>query len=118
MEEDRLKFYEIVKQTTSDCFKTNIEKILGHLSLSGKVVDEDVRGLIFGDYMTDDKIYDEVSNIKDLAKRMETFLDDYNAVSKAPMSLVMFQFAMEHISRVCRVLKQDNGHALLVGAIG
>lgn len=49
---------------------------------------------------------------------MNDYLKDYNIVSKAPMNLVLFKFAVEHVSRVSRVLMQPNGNALLVGIGG
>lgn len=60
----------------------------------------------------------QVTDLQLLTERMQYYLDEYNTLSRTPMSLVMFKFAIEHISRVSRVLQQDNGHALLVGIGG
>ncbi|VDO71021.1 unnamed protein product [Schistosoma mattheei] len=117
MTEDENHFFDIIRQTCSDIFRTNIDKILSHLSLSGRVTDNDIRNLLFGNYIQDDSCYDEVTDYKLLIKRMENYLNDYNTISKTPMNLVMFKYAIEHISRVARVLLQDNGHALLVGCL-
>ncbi|KAL8585021.1 Dynein heavy chain 3, axonemal [Nucella lapillus] len=117
--EDRVTFFETVKTQCQENFKQSLDKILGHLSRSGKVVDDDVRLLFFGNYFNaDNRNYDEIVDFKELTKVMETYLEEFNIISKAPMSLVMFKFAIEHISRVSRVLQQDHGHALLVGIGG
>ncbi|XP_042559183.1 dynein axonemal heavy chain 3 isoform X2 [Clupea harengus] len=119
--EDRETFFNIVKERTSDYFKQSMDKLLGHISTSVKVEDEDIRSLFFGDYTkpdSDSRAYDEITDLKALTSIMDFYLDEFNNVSKAPMSLVMFKFAIEHISRICRVLKQDNGNLLLVGIGG
>uniref|UniRef100_A0A8B9T0C6 Dynein axonemal heavy chain 7 n=1 Tax=Anas platyrhynchos TaxID=8839 RepID=A0A8B9T0C6_ANAPL len=112
-EEDRKVFFHMVEETTSNNFN--------HLSPTGKVSDDNIRSLFFGDYLKPDsnvKVYDEITDLKQLTTVMEYYLEEYNNISRAPMSLVMFKFAIEHISRICRVLKQDNGHLLLVGIGG
>ncbi|XP_041823134.1 dynein heavy chain 3, axonemal [Melanotaenia boesemani] len=120
-DEDKETFFNIVKNKTSNFFKLSLEKLLSHLSPDGKVVDESIRSLFFGDYVNPDsdmKAYDEITDLHALQAVMEFYLNEYNSCSKAPMSLVMFKFAIEHVSRICRVLKQDNGHLLLVGIGG
>ncbi|XP_016078231.1 PREDICTED: dynein heavy chain 3, axonemal [Miniopterus natalensis] len=120
-DEDRQVFFNMVKETTSNCFKHTMEKVLIHLSPTGKITDDNIHSLFFGDYLkpeSEPKIYDEITDLKQLTVVMEYYLGEFNNVSKAPMSLVMFRFAIEHISRICRVLKQSKGHLLLVGIGG
>ncbi|XP_036135820.1 dynein heavy chain 3, axonemal [Molossus molossus] len=120
-DDDRQVFFNMVKETTSNCFKNTMEKVLIHLSPTGKITDDNIHSLFFGDYFKPEsypKIYDEITDLKQLTVVMEYYLEEFNNISKAPMSLVMFRFAIEHISRICRVLKQDKGHLLLVGIGG
>ncbi len=114
----RNTFFSMVSTVCSDFLKVDIKKLLEHITPKNqKLADVHIRSLIFGDYAKPDgeKVYDEITDLDELSKIMESYLEDYNAISKVPMNLVMFKFAIEHVSRVSRILKQDNGHALLIG---
>ncbi|KAL7754340.1 hypothetical protein RI367_000321 [Sorochytrium milnesiophthora] len=122
---DRKQFFDSTGEVMQAHFHVKMSEVCGQLisnsSGSGTLEDDDLRSLMFGDYMQPNaavKFYDEVSSIPEATDVFKTKLDEYNAVSKAPMNLVIFRFAIEHISRISRILNQPSGHALLVGVGG
>jgi len=44
-------------------------------------------------------------------------LTEYNE-GKQQNDMVLFNMALEHLTRISRVLKMDNGHILLIGVAG
>ena len=78
--------------------------------------------VIFGDYMVpgaDPKLYVEVADpTRTVQPIVEEYLNDYNAESKQPMRLVLFMDALEHVSRISRIIRQPGGNALLLGVGG
>ena len=64
------------------------------------------------------KQYKEIDDVDNLVHQMNKYLEDYNDVSKTKMDLVLFVFAVEHISRIARVLSMPGGNMLLVGVGG
>uniref|UniRef100_A0A7N8WP92 Dynein axonemal heavy chain 12 n=1 Tax=Mastacembelus armatus TaxID=205130 RepID=A0A7N8WP92_9TELE len=84
---------------------------------------EDMRNLLFGDYMNpdledDERLYAEVPSMESFAQVVETCLSEYNQMHKNHMNLVIFRYVLEHLSRISRLLKQPGGNALLVGVGG
>ncbi|PRP75973.1 hypothetical protein PROFUN_01689 [Planoprotostelium fungivorum] len=77
--------------------------------------------LIYGDYSNMNasvKLYDEIADMGQLQKIMNDYLDYYNGTAEKPMNLVLFMDAIEHVSRICRIIRQPNGHGLLLGMGG
>ncbi|XP_067915582.1 dynein axonemal heavy chain 3-like [Heterodontus francisci] len=122
--QDRKLFFHIVKNVVQTQFKEKINNLFNHVVIGRDLSDDDIRTLFFGDYMSPKtnekrkKAYNEITDMNELKNTIEHYLDEFNRTSKAPMDLVMFNFAIEHISRISRILKQPSGHALLVGIGG
>ena len=77
--------------------------------------------VFYGEYIVpnaDPKFYDHLNDMTKLTAVMNEYLEDYNAQSNAPMPLILFTDAMEHVSRICRVIRQPMGNALLLGVGG
>ncbi|CAF1153972.1 unnamed protein product [Rotaria magnacalcarata] len=122
-DDDRKWLYEQVIKTSKEVLRENFHNLLGHLDVekSGTVTEDNLRSLIycdFGDPKNEARRYLEVTNLEQLRTVSEQYLDEFNQMSKKPMNLVLFRFAIEHVSRVSRIIKQPRSHALLVGVGG
>ncbi|KEG09899.1 dynein heavy chain [Trypanosoma grayi] len=81
--------------------------------------DPKLENVLFGDYMRRDRAhYEEVPEGDSLHETLAEFQSNYNIEFNKVVELVLFRDAIHHISRICRILRQPRGHALLVGMGG
>nr|CAD7589258.1 unnamed protein product [Timema genevievae] len=121
---DRHWLYEKLRECVQDHFKDNFDSSLDTLPMeNGKVTEESLQSLMFGTYLDvdaadDDKKYEEVMTMESFYNIATEALADYNATTKAKMDIVLFRYALEHLSRICRILSTPGGCGLLVGVGG
>ncbi len=81
---------------------------------------------LFGDYAlsdpTDDeaedpRLYEDLGEYDDVRKKMNKLLEDYGFENK-PMNLVLFNDALEHLTKIHRIIRFPKGSGLLVGVGG
>ncbi|KAI8807084.1 dynein heavy chain and region D6 of dynein motor-domain-containing protein [Cladochytrium replicatum] len=131
--EDQCSLFTFISETISLHFEGHtansaLSKLATGLSESRQtqkvLVEDDLRSLIFGDFLSSQKSsgsdadYKELTNLDQITDLVQAQLNEYNNVKKAKLNLVLFRFAIEHVSRICRILKLPGGHALLVGVGG
>ena len=71
-----------------------------------------------GDLDMDEREYILVPDLNILKRCINEFLVDYNASNSKQMDLVFFNDAMEHLTRICRILRQQRGNCMLIGVGG
>ena len=79
----------------------------------------DFKDVLIGSYLArDEKLYREIKRPEKLESLFDEYLEEYNVSFSNQMHLVFFADAIAHVSRICRVLGQPRGNALLVGVGG
>ena len=128
--DDQKWFMTLLDRLTQTHFNMDMSaNIIGHLNTDPSGTPKStanltaMRNLFFGNYMEIDAEHDKKKYIEalepfKLVPLMEEYLEQYNSESKKPMDLVMFVFAVEHVSRIARVLAMPSGNMLLVGVGG
>jgi dynein heavy chain len=75
--------------------------------------------LLFTDLANDMRLYEEVDDMVVARTALEEHVEAYNqTVRGGGLDLVIFNYVIEHVSRIGRVLRQPFGNALLIGVGG
>lgn len=122
---DRKWLFGTLREVIKINLEENMDRMFEHLkkdkSDGDQIGEKELRDLLYCDFANpkaDTRNYIEVTDLDALRSIVEGYLNEFNNMSKKPMNLVLFRFAVEHLSRICRILKQPRSHALLVGVGG
>nr|CAD7569445.1 unnamed protein product [Timema californicum] len=116
--EDKSYFYHLMKEVCTRAFG---RPVLSFPPEPKIITSPPV--LLFGDFMNtgaarQDRIYEEIKDTEKLRHVMQDYLEDYNMMTSKEMKLIFFMDAMEHTTRLARILRSERSNGLLVGVGG
>ena len=121
--EDRDRAFVKLNSCVKTHFKDKMEDLFDDISGNGKTSYAKMNGLLFGSYFDMDTEYEErkyeiVQNLTALRNLAYQCLDEYNSTHKNKMDIVLFEYALQHLNKICRIMSMPGGSGLLVGMGG
>ncbi|XP_037101848.1 dynein heavy chain 6, axonemal [Syngnathus acus] len=110
--QDKEYYNTIVCETATKYFSINLDP--------SYFVNEPI---IFGDFIKvgaekEEKQYEDLPDLDKIQAVLHDYLCDYNMTYSKESKLVFFQDAIEHVSRIARMVRLERGNGLLVGVGG
>jgi dynein heavy chain, axonemal len=121
--EDRTKAFEKLSDCIKTHFKDKVKDLFDDLAGDESLNYVKMNGLLFGSYFDMDTEYEErkyelVNNLTALRNLAYQCLEEYNQTHKTKMDVVLFEYALQHLNKICRILSLPGGSGLLVGMDG
>ena len=102
-------------------FRTDLKSVYNDIGEEHKDDKDKPKLLIYADFADrkGKRMYKPVPSLTNFKEVVNIQLEDYNGMnSSGEMNLVLFNAAIEHVSRIARILRLPFGNALLVGVGG
>ena len=98
---DRSWLFHNSRAVIKEKMREDFDELFAHLDFDsdGKVVEDDIRSLIYCDFAdpkSDAKNYVEVRDLEKLRIVAEGYLEEFNNLSKKPMNLVLFRLVSQY----------------------
>lgn len=121
--DDRQKAFDKLSECIKIHFKDKMIDLFDDLVADKKLNNVNMNGLMFGSYFDMDTEYEErkyevVQNVNALRKLAYQCLEEYNSTHKTKMDIVLFEYALQHLNKICRIMSLPGGSGLLVGMGG
>lgn len=116
--ESQRVFYDRLVDTDDRNWFLNVMQTQLKENLDFEIENDDLVSLLFGDYANSYKEYMKIEDPDTLNQKFTDYLQLFNANHPKTMNLVFFRDAINHLSRIIRVLRQFRGNSLLIGVGG
>ena len=123
---DKIIFFNKLKSIMGPKLRNNIDTVLMEITPKSQKLEDsyvELERIIFTDILGEaaevsEREILEQSDLNLIRKKVEMELEEFNVTKKESMSISIFDFAVLQILKICRILKMDKSHGVLIGLGG